>query len=578
MAKLFYKSKDGLADLTGNGGDTSKVVGQKYYGTDGEIKGEVFNTYGENGSIASGFNSHAEGRSFALGDYSHAEGYSDILNNASEVEQCEIHKMTSELKEVLGLTNDYSYIIYDYRIDPLKSILKSHSSSPIPVTSYEATTYDFSISGDYFNIAETSIPLGEATYKFVYDSNGEEEECDVDIREVDENERLLFKYLEIDELPRYVDANDSLPDGELGKLYNTETNELVATITTANYFTEMDYTVFEINQQINEGLYYVIKADNVTIQESGAHVGHSHVEGYRSTAMASAAHVEGEYTLVSGRGAHAEGYKTQASDSYAHAEGKQTWARATYSHAEGRETVASGRGSHAEGQNTIASGHYSHAEGGYDGNANIRYVTASGYSSHAEGDGTSAKGSCSHAENRRTIASGDYSHAEGNGSQASGAESHAEGGETRASGVASHAEGSNTKAQSLSSHAEGISTVATSNGSHSEGLYSEAVGVGSHAEGWSTSASGKYSHAEGGACRALGEYQHVQGKYNIVDSNNKYAMIIGNGENGDKRSNAFTVDWNGFVECAGFILTSPNGTQYKVTISDDGIFTTTKVE
>ena len=74
MAKLFYKSEDGLAELTGNGGDTSKVVGQKYYGTDGKVKGEVFNTYSENGSIASGVNSHAEGRSFAIGDYSHAEG------------------------------------------------------------------------------------------------------------------------------------------------------------------------------------------------------------------------------------------------------------------------------------------------------------------------------------------------------------------------------------------------------------------------------------------------------------------------------------------------------------------------
>jgi hypothetical protein len=29
---------------------------------------------------------------------------------------------------------------------------------------------------------------------------------------------------------------------------------------------------------------------------------------------------------------------------------------------------------------------------------------------------------------------------------------------------------------------------------------------------------------------AAGQYQHVQGKFNIDDSNNKYAHIVGNGK------------------------------------------------
>ncbi len=575
MAKLFYKNKDGLTELTGNGGDTSKVVGQKYYGTDGEIKGEVFNTYGENGSVASGVNSHAEGSSFAFGDYSHAEGFSDILNGYREVEKCKVNKLSNEVKKLLNLSeeDDFSYIIFSNSINEMKSIQMGIFSSPIAIKKFETTSFKYIEQGDYFNIAETSVPLGEATYKFVYDLDGTEEECDVDIREIDENGRLSLKYIGVNEFFKYIDVNDSLPDGEPGKLYNIETNELVATITTSTYIsgTETKATVFNTETEINEGFCFIIKKDNVTILNGGA----------------------------SGESSHAEGYKTIASG-YS-------------SHAEGRETVASGRGSHAEGKNTIASGHCSHAEGGYDGNANIRYVTASGYSSHAEGDGTSAKGSCSHAEGFTTEASkqashaegggtkanGEYSHAEGDNCIASGECSHAEGRYTRAtgagshaeglsgqydqnkvtaSGEASHAEGSNTSADARCSHAEGYATHARGTTSHSEGRTTIARGDASHAEGIDTIARADYSHAEGRGTIAASAIQHVQGKYNIEDTNNKYAMIIGNGESVNKRSNCFTVDWNGFVECAGFILTSPNGTQYKVTISDDGIFTTTKVE
>ena len=116
-----------------------------------------------------------------------------------------------------------------------------------------------------------------------------------------------------------------------------------------------------------------------------------------------------------------------------------------------------------------------------------------------------------------TTASGDYSHAEGAGATASGYVSHAEGEETTASGYCSHAEGYGTTAS----------------------------GQASHAEGESTTVSGYVSHAEGTGTIASSDYQHVQGQYNIEDTTNTYAHIVGNGTADNTRSNAHTLDWNG---------------------------------
>ena len=52
------------------------------------------------------------------------------------------------------------------------------------------------------------------------------------------------------------------------------------------------------------------------------------------------------------------------------------------------------------------------------------------------------------------------------------------------------------------------------------------------------------SVAEGNGTIASGGYSHTQGKYNIEDTNNKYADIIGNGSS-SARSNAATVSWDG---------------------------------
>ena len=282
-------------------------------------------------------------------------------------------------------------------------------------------------------------------------------------------------------------------------------------------------------------------------------------------------HAEGWDTTASGDASHAEGSTTTASNNCSHAEGESTIASGSHSHAEGFRTTASSDDSHAEGNATIASGHHSHAEGGS--------TEARGYGSHVEGSGTTATGEASHAEGKSTklissvisdfssstsnndiltawnsnkfsLAKGEASHVEGKNSLALGVSSHAEGDWTVASGDNSHVEGGSTTASGIASHAEGSETTASGIASHAEGDSTTASGNFSHAEGDGTTASGYASHAEGSGTRASSGNQHVQGKYNIEDTADKYAHIVGNGEynynTGEAvRSNAHTLDWSG---------------------------------
>ena len=180
---------------------------------------------------------------------------------------------------------------------------------------------------------------------------------------------------------------------------------------------------------------------------------------------------------------------------------------------------------------------------------------------------------------KNNYAYGNYSHAEGHWTYADGEASHAEGCDTRAEGYSSHAEGSDSKATGSYSHAEGGSTIASGEGSHAEGVATEAIG--------------SYSHAEGRDTIAKGHYSHVQGKYNIVDEEDKYAHIVGNGESishgswwEENRSNAHTLDWEGNAWFAGevegkaLILSSstPDSTKrFKLTIDDNGVMTATEI-
>ena len=169
--------------------------------------------------------------------------------------------------------------------------------------------------------------------------------------------------------------------------------------------------------------------------------------------------------------------------------------------------------------------------------------------------------------------------------QASGGSSHAEGNATTASGLCSHAEGQGATASGEYSHAEGQNTKASGNNSHAEGIVTKASGGNSHAEGFVTTASGNNSHAEGQNTIASGVSSHAQGKFNIEDTENKYAHIVGNGSSG-ARSNAHTLDWDGnawyagSVECTAVIIkssTEGSTKKFKLTVDDNGTISATEV-
>lgn len=197
------------------------------------------------------------------------------------------------------------------------------------------------------------------------------------------------------------------------------------------------------------------------------------------------------------------------------------------------ENIASGKYSHAEGYQSIAKGSYSHVEG---------YATfADGAASHAEGYDTRATARYAHAEGASTTASGNNSHAEGNNTTSSGHYSHAEGNFTTAAGAYSHAEGNYTQTEEDGTYA------------HAEGSYTKAANTGAHAEGNYTEANAAFAHTEGYYTKAGSPYQHVRGKYNIVDENNTYATIIGNGDADTNRKNIYTLDWDGGAWFSGDI-------------------------
>ena len=181
---------------------------------------------------------------------------------------------------------------------------------------------------------------------------------------------------------------------------------------------------------------------------------------------------------------------------------------------------------------------------------------------------------------------GRFSFACGFRTTASGENSHAEGTYTIASGLGSHAEGRITTASGSNSHAEGIDTTASGENSHSEGNKTTASGIDSHAEGNKTTASGFGSHAEGIGTIATGKNQHVQGRYNIEDSAEKYANIVGNGKSDTARSNAHTLDWSGNAWFAGTVegmalivksSTAGSSKRFKITVDDSGTISATEV-
>jgi hypothetical protein len=308
---------------------------------------------------------------------------------------------------------------------------------------------------------------------------------------------------------------------------------------------------------------------------------YSHAEGDKSIASGVGSHAEGGLTLASGVYSHTEGRDTKATGDYSHAEGAETSGTTSYSHAEGFQTLANGVGSHAEGTATKATGDYSHAEGDRS--------IAIGVNSHAEGYQTVASGIISHAEGRNTNAYGEASHAEGYSTDATGEASHSEGQFTTASGRFSHSEGYGTNATGEASHAEGYDTTASApNGAHAEGRNSVAQGQGSHAEGFVTNAIANYSHsqnyftnAEGSSSHAGGVSSTASGVASFIHSTNSLvsgdrSVVLG-GQNitGTADDTVYVPKLETVVDGEGIIMSSPNGTRYKITVDNAGNLITT---
>lgn len=110
------------------------------------------------------------------------------------------------------------------------------------------------------------------------------------------------------------------------------------------------------------------------------------------------------------------------------------------------------------------------------------------------------------------------------------------------------------------STAEGYLNTASGMNSHAEGLSTLASGMDSHAEGYYTRATAGEAHAEGFHTRASSAAQHVSGKYNIEDTQDQFAEIIGNGTSSDARSNARTLDWSGNETIAGDLFFNGDNT------------------
>ena len=359
----------------------------------------------------------------------------------------------------------------------------------------------------------------------------------------------------------------------------------------------------------------------------------SHAEGYITTASGVESHAEGNYTTASGYYSHAEGSNTTASGSTSHTEGMGTVANHAYQHVFGEHNIADPSTAGVESRGTyveiVGNGNDRNRSNArtldWSGNEWLAGKLTVGTQPTEDNDVATKKyvdensgglNNIKDAENggiieglvegeagQVNVASGKNAHVEGGAifsdpdagettyviNQATGECSHAEGSGTTASGFSSHAEGGGTTASAPSSHSEGNSTTASSIYSHAEGSGTTASGQGSHAEGGSTTASGSFSHAEGMGTVANHKSQHVFGEYNIEDSSTtnetvrgNYIEIVGNGAV-KTRSNARTLDWSGNEWISGsmraengFILKSPDGSLFTLTVANDGTLTATK--
>ena len=308
----------------------------------------------------------------------------------------------------------------------------------------------------------------------------------------------------------------------------------------------------------------------------------SHAEGEGSTVLSRYSHAEGSGTTVggvtltvqdtidhhldvnpnfnntpsNGRCSHAEGYRTSIIGQYAHAQGFMSQVFGNAAHAGGLFSVAYGNGSTANAAGGMISVHDINEYTGYGQYARSLILTArlsdQEYTDDYDGDV---------AYSRR------FSFAD------NGASSGILPGMIAIYQVGVYKLARKILSIDFTGHIvvfDGplpFENISTQNTIQLTVYAAAASGEASHCEGLATVAGGDYSHAEGECTVALGEGQHVSGRANIIDTNNTYASIVGNGTftsqytevdaefsiNVNNRSNAYTLDWSGNGWFAGNI-------------------------
>ena len=119
--------------------------------------------------------------------------------------------------------------------------------------------------------------------------------------------------------------------------------------------------------------------------------------------------------------------------------------------------------------------------------------------------------------------------------------------------------------------AAGVGTAAQGRGSAAFGSGTKAAGSGAAVFGNGATASARNSAAFGTGTFASGEDQMVFGRYNVPDTQDDFAEVVGIGQSG-ARSNGRTLDWNGNEWLAGtletdaLILRTADGSRVRITV------------
>ena len=215
------------------------------------------------------------------------------------------------------------------------------------------------------------------------------------------------------------------------------------------------------------------------------------------------------------------------------------------------------------------------------------------YKSVASGDHSVVFGYGNTCSGRTTMSQGLYNTVTGNDSVAFGqkntvsaAQSFAAGMNNKVTAMYSTAIGYENQATAINSIAAGYKNIASASGATSIGDTCEATGESSIAMGYHTKAGGDAAVTFGRFTKTNNAGEVAMGEYNDSNATNDPAQqtlfSFGNGTSDTNRSNAFEIKKNGdtyftkvYVE--ELILTSPNGSRFRVTVDDNGVLSLSPV-